>query len=129
MRRIKFAALATFTSLGMLGACGGDKSEPSNTNTSSTASNTNSNATNTGTGGTSSTGTGTTGSTMECTNTGNDGLAPEEAEIPAAIGVYSYGDGVSTHCISTEGMNQVCLQGLGADSDDGVNQYANWGAG
>ena len=134
MRRIKIAALATFTSFGILGACGGDKSEPSGTGATSTnAGNTNSgntnSGTNTGTGGASSTGSSTTGSVSDCTNTAADGLGPEEAEIPAAIGVYSYGDGVTTHCISPAGMNQVCLEGLGADSDDGMNEYANWGAG
>lgn len=37
---------------------------------------------------------------------------------------------MTTRCLEAAGPNDLCLYGLGADSDDGAgNMYANWGSG
>lgn len=138
MKKIIYSFWATATAFGLVGACGGDSSDPvtPSTTTSPTTSTT-SPATNTtttspttvsGTGGVTSTaGTSTTGSVSDCTNvTHTEGLAPDVAQVPAAQGVYSYGDGVTTACLTSPGANQVCLDGLGALAGD---NYENYGAG
>ena len=133
MKKTIYTFWATATIFSMVGACGGDESDPgtassnTSTTTTTTASNTSSTGTTstTGSGGNSTTGTSTTG-TSTCTATEGDGLGVEEAEIPASWGVYSYGDGVTTACLTSEGGNQACLEGLGADAG---TDYANWGAG
>jgi hypothetical protein len=48
------------------------------------------------------------------------------AQVPAAQGIYSYGDGMTTACLTSPAANQVCLDGLGAMAGD---NYENYGAG
>lgn len=138
MKKIIYSFWATATAFGLVGACGGDSSDPATngngttspstgTTSPSTSTGTTSPTTVTGTGGATSTaGTSTTSGVPECTITENEGLAPEVAQVPAAQGVYSYGDGVTTACLSSPAANQVCLEGLGALAGD---NYENYGAG
>lgn len=135
MKKTIYTFWATATIFSMVGACGGDESDPgtassndssTSTTTSTTSATTTGTTSTTGSGGNSTTGTSTTGAVSDCTSTETEGLGVEEAEIPASWGVYSYGDGVTTACLSSEGGNQACLEGLGADAG---SDYANWGAG
>ncbi len=136
MRKEILLSLVSTLGLAFIGACGSDDSGSGDTSSSGTSSNT-SGGTNSGSGGSGQTNTNSTATTAgggtggaTCDNTENDGLTTEQAEVPAAAGIYSYGDGKTTMCLSTEGGNQVCLNGLGADSDDGAgNKYHYWGAG
>src|SRR5688572_8683185 len=107
MKKIIYSFWATATAFGLVGACGGDSSDPATTGsgttsptttttspTTTTTTTTTSPTTVSGTGGVTSTaGTSTTGSVSDCTLTESEGLAPDVAQVPAAQGVYSYGDG------------------------------------
>ncbi|HEY6726688.1 MAG TPA: hypothetical protein VI197_21790 [Polyangiaceae bacterium] len=138
MKKIIYSFWVTATAFGLVGACGGDSSDPTTSPTTSTTSpmtsttspitgTTSPTTTVSGTGGVTSTaGTSTTGSVSDCTLTTAEGLAPDVAQVPAAQGVYSYGDGVTTACLSSPAANQVCLEGLGALAGD---MYENYGAG
>jgi len=49
--------------------------------------------------------------------------------VPFAQVAYTYGDKVTTICIESPEPGTVCAYGLGAKSDNGTSQFANWGAG
>jgi hypothetical protein len=51
------------------------------------------------------------------------------AGVPGSIASYAYGDTVSTRCIEAAATNNLCLFGVGADSNNGTDMYANWGSG
>lgn len=138
MKKVIFSLWGSAAVFALVGACGGDSSDPATTGTNttnptttSTTNPTTATATNgvtTGMGGATSTGatTSTTGSVSECSNVSGEGLDPAVAQVPASQGVYSYGDGVTTMCLTSPAANQVCLEGLGAMAGD---NYENYGAG
>jgi len=139
MKKVIFSLWGSAAVFGLVGACGGDSSDPSGTTSTTTSPTTTSTTTSpttttgttgtvTGTGGATSTGatTSTTGAVSDCMNVTGEGLAAATAQVPASQGVYSYGDGVTTMCISSPAANQVCLEGLGALAGD---SYENYGAG
>lgn len=140
MKKIIYSFWATATAFGLVGACGGDSSDPggTSTNNNTTSPTTTTTAPNTATTTptsttsptttTTTTGTSTTGSVPACTTLGDDvpGLGAEVAQIPASQGVYAYGDMATTACVESPAVQQVCLFGEGAVAGE---DFANWGAG
>lgn len=129
-----YAALGT---LGAMAACSNDDATNAATGSGTTTSTT-SPSTVTSTGGTAgttttatTTGGGTTGvMTRPCDNLDPSSLEADVSQVPGSSATYTYGDAVSTRCVEAAAPNNLCLYGVGADSDDGNgDMYAYWGAG
>ena len=138
---MKTSTILVYAGLGTLGAMAacsnsGSSSATAGSGTSSTTTSPSTTTSTGGTAGTTTTAATTTGGgtsavmTRPCDNLDPLSLEADEAQVPGGRAIYTYGETVSTRCIEAAGANNLCLYGVGADSDDGAgNMYANWGAG
>jgi hypothetical protein len=74
---------------------------------------------------------GSGGGGASCTNTMSEGREGSVSGNAWISYVFSYGDGVTTICLSAPVPGTVCLEGLAADACGGTDpcDYRHWGAG
>jgi hypothetical protein len=63
-----------------------------------------------------------------CFQTDEDKITNDTAQIDGVATIYTFGDGLTTACLSSPATGQVCLDGTASDSSGPEDEYEYWGA-